>query len=204
MMKQVLIAHAEGEEELAEKLAAPVREAGYEVVHRGTVLVGESIVGEASKALSAGAPVVLCATVKAIGTGWAHMLVNAARQNNSRVRVFAVQMEKNVYVQILSLDEVVANYWQDPDKAGRDLVAALKKYYPLEGDTEHVPQGYDAERRFRELALEACDIIDLANLPESDRHIAIRRLELRRLYVPLRVSVEVVTEAEEGEAGFES
>ena len=45
--------------------------------------------------------------------------------------------------------------------------------------------------RYRELALESYDIIDLANLPESDRHIATKKLALRRLYVPLRVKVEV-------------
>lgn len=50
----------------------------------------------------------------------------------------------------------------------------------------------EAEARYRTLALESCDIIDLANLPEGDRHIAARarELELRRLYVPLRVRVE--------------
>ncbi len=47
-----------------------------------------------------------------------------------------------------------------------------------------------AEARYRELALESCDIIDLVNLPEGDRHMATKQLELRRLYVPLRVKVE--------------
>ena len=47
----------------------------------------------------------------------------------------------------------------------------------------------EAEKRYRELALESCDIIDLANLPE-DRQVATRELELRRLYVPLRMRVE--------------
>src|ERR1044072_5124860 len=195
MKKQVLIAHAEGEEELAEKLAAPIRAAGYEVVHRGTVLVGESITGEVSKALAAGAPLVLCGTVEAIGTGWAHLLANAARQNHQQARILAVQMEKKAYVEALSLDEAIARYWQDPAAAERDLVKALKKYYPLEGDSEDVPERYAAERRYRELALESCDIIDLANLPETDRHIATRQLELRRLFVPLRVRVEVAPHA---------
>ncbi|MCP4663955.1 MAG: NACHT domain-containing protein, partial [bacterium] len=49
--------------------------------------------------------------------------------------------------------------------------------------------------RYRELALEACDIVDLANLPESDRHVATRALTLRRLYVPLRVSVELTAKS---------
>ncbi|MGH8887002.1 MAG: SIR2 family protein [Egibacteraceae bacterium] len=57
-----------------------------------------------------------------------------------------------------------------------------------------------AERRYREVALRAFDIIDLANLPENDRHLATRNLELRRLYVALHVEVEVPAEAELGEA----
>nr|VFJ69689.1 MAG: PBS lyase HEAT-like repeat-containing protein [Candidatus Kentron sp. FW] len=46
------------------------------------------------------------------------------------------------------------------------------------------------ETRYRQQALETCDIIDLANLPE-DRHIVTRELELRRLYVALRMRVEI-------------
>jgi hypothetical protein len=203
MTWKVLIAHAEGEEALADKLAEPLRDAGYEVAHRGTVMVGESVVEEASRVLSTGGPVVLCGTVKAVGTGWAHRLVNAARLNQ-QVRVFAVQMEKDAYVQMLSLDGTVALYWQDPAKAVGDLIASLEKYYPLEADSDYVPFGYDAEQRYRELALESCDIIDLANLPESDRHIATRQLELRRLYVPLRVRVEVASDVEASEAEFEA
>jgi nucleoside phosphorylase/predicted phosphodiesterase len=47
-----------------------------------------------------------------------------------------------------------------------------------------------AETHYRKLLLETCDIVNLANLPEQDRHIAHRQLELRRLYVPLRVRIE--------------
>jgi hypothetical protein len=50
-------------------------------------------------------------------------------------------------------------------------------------------QSYDLEARYRDLALKACDIVDLANLPEDDRHLATRELELRRLYVALRLGV---------------
>jgi predicted phosphodiesterase len=50
-----------------------------------------------------------------------------------------------------------------------------------------------AEKRYRELLLETCDIINLANLPEQDRHIVQKQheLKLRGLYIPLRVWVEV-------------
>ena len=50
------------------------------------------------------------------------------------------------------------------------------------------------ESQYRDLALAACDIIDLANLPEDDRHIATRDLELRRLYVALRLRLEARAE----------
>jgi predicted NACHT family NTPase len=53
----------------------------------------------------------------------------------------------------------------------------------------------NALERYRELLLETCDIIDLANLPEQDRNLAHRELELRRLYVPLRVWVEAKASA---------
>jgi len=60
-----------------------------------------------------------------------------------------------------------------------------------------------AEQRYRELALESCDIMDLHNLPESDRHMSTRQqeLKLRRLYVPLRVRVEIPADRETGEPG---
>jgi HEAT repeat protein len=195
MSIEVLIAHADGEEELAEKLADPLRQAGYDVTHRGTMMVGESFTEEASKILSTGGPVVLCGTVRSLGTGWAHRLVNVARQT-SGVRVFAVQMEQGAYVEQLSLDGTVARYWQDKQQAERDLILALKKYYPPHLTAQALSVAHDAEQRYRELALASCDIIDLANLPENDRHVATRQLELRRLYVPLRVRVEIACGAE--------
>src|SRR5919202_3946151 len=116
---QVLIAHAKGEEEFAEQLAEPIREAGYEVAHRGTVMVGESFTEEASKVLSTGGPVVLCGTIKALGTKWARLIVNAARQTY-RTRIFCVHMEEDADVEVLTFDECVAQHWQNPTKAMQD------------------------------------------------------------------------------------
>lgn len=203
MSKQVLIAHAEGEEHLAEQLAVPIREAGYDVSHRGTVLVGESFNEEASKALNAGGPVVLCGTVKALGTGWAHHLINAARRHQG-IRIFAVQMEKDSYIQQLSLDSAISLYWQDPVQAVKDLIAALEKYYPLQQESGALSINHDVEKRYRELALRSYDIIDLANLPEDDRHMATKQLEIRRLYVALRVLVEAPTETDTDEGVVEA
>jgi HEAT repeat protein/GTPase SAR1 family protein len=195
---KVLIAHAKGEDGLAEKLAAPLRQAGYEVVHLGTVLVGDSIVEEASKAMSTGGPVVLCGTLQAAGSKWARRLVNAARVYEG-VRVFAVQMDEEADLEGLALGDVIADYWKDSSRAMRDLLTALQKRYPLHDTSLDVPLGYDAELKYRKLVLDSCDIIDLANLPETERHLATRRLELRRLYVPLRVRLEISREEEASE-----
>jgi len=193
MAWKVLIAHAEGEEHLAEQLAEPLRSAGYEVAHQGTVLVGESVVEEASKVLSLGGPVVLCGTVKAVGTGWAHKLVNAARRN-SGVRVFPVQIEKDAYLEAIAFESKATLYWQDSSKAIEDLLVALRHYYPLDETQAQFQRSEDAEERYRSLLLETCDIVNLANLPEQDRILVLQRqLELRRLYVPLRVWVDVET-----------
>jgi hypothetical protein len=69
-------------------------------------------------------------------------------------------------------------------------VAALSKCYPPVYDARRILLKNDLESRFKELTLKACDIVDLANLPEDDRHLATRELELRRLYVSLRMQVE--------------
>lgn len=44
--------------------------------------------------------------------------------------------------------------------------------------------------RYRDLTLKFCDILDLAGLPEDDRHLATQKFVLRNFYVPLRVRVE--------------
>jgi hypothetical protein len=43
-----------------------------------------------------------------------------------------------------------------------------------------------------------CDIVDLAGLPEDDRHLAMERFLLRQLYTPLRLSVDAPAEAKIG------
>ncbi|WGV27274.1 NB-ARC domain-containing protein [Halotia branconii] len=136
---QVYIAHHPKEEDLAEELATPIREAGYEVVHRGTVMVGESFTEEVSKVLSAGGAVILCGTSRALGTTWASQIVNAARQQTygGQTRVFCLQMEEDADVGKFSFDECIALYWQNPTKAIEDLIAALKKHYPLNTNIAH-------------------------------------------------------------------
>jgi energy-coupling factor transporter ATP-binding protein EcfA2 len=189
MVWTVLIAHDESEEELAEKLASPLRQAGYDVWHQGNVLVGESVTEEASKVLSLGGPVVLCATVTAIGTGLPNRLISAARLDVKK-RVFVMQMEKKAYVDGVTFGDKIAMYWQDSDKAIKNLLSTLNHYFPLDEEKVKVQQCNDAEQRYCDLLLATCDIVNLGNLPE-DRKIVQQPLALRRLYVPLSVRVEV-------------
>ncbi|WP_426744538.1 HEAT repeat domain-containing protein [Myxococcus faecalis] len=199
MKRRVFIAHAKGEVAMAEALARPLIDAGYEVVHHGTVLVGESVVEEAQKQLAMDGPVVVCVTVKAVGTSFAHRLVNASR-DSKRGRTFLVQMEEDAYVDLLSFDEEVPEWWRDKTDAEQRLVEALQQYFPLDERASIEMARFDAERRYRQLALEACDIINLANLPEGERDVVSRKLELRKLYVPLRVRVEAPSQDEAADA----
>ncbi|MBP5973974.1 HEAT repeat domain-containing protein [Brasilonema sp. CT11] len=201
---KVLIAHHSKEEDLAKELEEPIRAAGYEVAHQGTILVGESFTQETLKILNQGSPVVLCGTSRAIGTKWTKHIVNAAKnQYRGQVRVFCLQMDEDADVESVGFNERIALYWQDRIKATDELIASLKKYYPLNASSENVHWQNEAEQRYRKLALESCDIIDLVNLPESDRHIATTKLALRRLYVALRVEVEISASAEVDESQLE-
>ncbi|HET6253348.1 MAG TPA: hypothetical protein VFE32_04715 [Puia sp.] len=129
MSIELLIAHAPGEEDIAEQLATQIRSWGYEVVHRGTFFVGESIIAAVSNHLSKAFPVLLCGTSKAAGSKWSRMLVNAA-QNSAGVRVFALQMEADADLDHLTFDQKHGQYYQQPVKAMSDLREALQHYYP--------------------------------------------------------------------------
>jgi tetratricopeptide (TPR) repeat protein len=131
MSRQVVyIACAEGEESQADLLAEPLRRAGYEVEHNGTITVGESKVGEAERALASGSPIVLCVTRKAAGSAEAIKISNAAHMGGGPVRVFPVQMEKEAYVAHLAFGGKVARYCDDPRTAINDLLGALAKHFP--------------------------------------------------------------------------
>jgi len=189
-MVQILLAHADGDEAVAAEVAKPLEDAGYEVVHHGSLFVGDSLMQKASQAIAQGSPVVLCGTVRAIGTGWANFLVNAARRHQE-ARIFALQMEENAYLDFLTLDGRIARYWQDPARAVTELLAALSEYYPTRKPAGAEQRLDQLEQRYRELTLETCDIVDLANFPIGDRELITRDLLLRSLYVSLRVTVDV-------------
>ncbi len=86
-------------------------------------------------------------------------------------------------------------------KADFEIATKMADHKSGVDETKQVLQEQKAEQRYQELALESCDIVDLANLPESDRHIATRQreLQLRRLYVALRVKIEISFDMEADE-----
>jgi len=57
-------------------------------------------------------------------------------------------------------------------------------------------QRQQAFDHYRQLTLDSCDILDLAGLPEDDRHLATQKFVLRQFYVPLRLNVEMARNAE--------
>ena len=100
-------------------------------------------------------------------------------------------MEEDAYLEAIAFDSKATSYWQDSSKAIEDLLAALSHYFPLDEAQAQVHRSDEAEERYRALLLETCDIVNLANLPELNPELAQRQLELRRLYVPLRVWIGV-------------
>ncbi|MEU4743115.1 tetratricopeptide repeat protein [Actinosynnema sp. NPDC023658] len=151
------VVYAEGEEAQAELLAQPLREAGYDVTHNGTVVVGESLIASAMRAVTGGTPVVLCATARASGSAWAHQIVNAGH-SGGRIQVFVVQMESQAYVEHLALRNKVARYCDDSAAAVRDLLAALAKHFPPTGSSAPVQAEWISERMDAPLGRNALDI----------------------------------------------
>ena len=180
MKRPLVIAHAKGEEDLAELLAAPLCEHGYEPMHLGTIFIGDSMMEEASRLLAAGAPVILCATARAIGTKWARQLANAAR--SSGIRVFAMQMDEDADIELLALGDKYGTYWQSPEIAIRELVASLLHYYPVD-DTPDPSVGVDlAIRKYYAELKKRYQRLDLDSLTPRQRMDYMEVL-LRSVYV---------------------
>ncbi|MEV0192349.1 tetratricopeptide repeat protein [Kitasatospora purpeofusca] len=143
--QEVFIVAARDESEHAELVAGKLREAGYPVSHSGTVPVGDSVVEAALQALDRNAPVVLCATLRAVGSEWTHKLVGAARARASS-RVFVIQMEAEAYLDQLAVGTVTARYCDDPVKAMSDLLAALQRHFPCPPPPAPPPTDQAADR----------------------------------------------------------
>jgi hypothetical protein len=74
-----------------------------------------------------------------------------------------------------------------------DQLHQLAKEQAGQYSPEQREQAFD---HYRQVALETCDILDLAGLPEDDRHLATQKFILRQFYVPLRLNVEMARDAE--------
>lgn len=182
-MDTILIAHAEGEAAVAEQLAVPRREAGYDVAYEGTVLVGESVVENASNILAQGGPVVLCGTVRAIGTPWAKRVVNAARRHEG-VKIFVVQIEEDADVDAVTFGEKVAQYWKDPAVAMSELLAAVQTSYPTAGSSSPLSLDLDvAGRRYRETVKREHQWVRL-NVIAGPRQDRVTQIPLMEVFVP--------------------
>lgn len=189
MSIKVLIAHAKGEDSEAKKLVEPLEQAGFDTWYQEMVLVGDSVVEETSKALDACNVVVFCGTVKALGTKLARRIFYAA--NSREKKTFVIQMEEDADVDSIAFDKKISQYWSDPGKATNDLVLAIKVAFPGSDLDIDINVNPSLENKYKNTALNSYDIIDLSNLPENDKNIATKKIELRQLYVPIRLKVEI-------------
>ncbi len=94
------------------------------------------------------------------------------------------QIESQLRTEGVRAHSVILKQHEMTRKLIRALFTRLVEGQTQSFSRQQLKQAVDS---YRELVLESCDIIDLGNLPESDWHIAARRIDLRRLYVPLRV-----------------
>jgi len=119
MERKVIIAHAKGEVNEAERLEAALRAQGYDVFHRGTLYPGDSYEGEFSVNLSHEYPVVFCGTCKAAGSNWATAILYSAKSFGTRV--FPVRLDKEAKLDYLFKDEVIE------DCAGKKFVGGIQR-----------------------------------------------------------------------------
>jgi HEAT repeat protein len=187
MVIEVLVVYSKEESAIANELIAEIIGAGLNVWHRDTVLIGDSITAEVSKALDKVGPVVLCATSRAVGAKWTRRIIHAARERNKNV--FIVQMDEDADVEALSFGEKVSDYYNDSTKAIDELIYAINSTYSLlKGkDTQIIAELSELQNHYIKSALKFYDIIDLTNLPDSEKNLTTKRIELRQLYVPLRI-----------------
>src|SRR5882672_4879749 len=131
---KIVLAHAEDEESIAEQVREALETAGYEVVHRGTVLVGESYTKEFRSYLNQHFPVVVCGTINACGTGWVGRIVSAAQ--TSDINVFPIKLQAKADLGYLIPSDMRIIDCSGPlfDKGMNQLINALQKYHPIDDE----------------------------------------------------------------------
>ncbi|WP_285741876.1 tetratricopeptide repeat protein [Lentzea sp. NBRC 105346] len=127
----VLIAVADGEQSVARQLIGPLRARGHKVSETMLTL-DQTGVATAVRALESGALLVVCATVRAIGTRWTREIIDGG----DRDRIFVVQLEADADVTHFAERVLVA-------EAVEHLVDAVTAQFPPDGV---VQPGDDDER----------------------------------------------------------
>ena len=84
----------------------------------------------------------------------------------------------------------------------REQVAVLRQRAEEAAGVYSPDKQEAALNHYCEMALEACDIIDLSSLPEGDVQITTQQLLLRQLYMPLRIEVEPTKRGEDDDAAL--
>lgn len=127
----VLILHAKGDEEQLGWLENALRNAGYDVAHRGTVLVGESEIEAVDQELFKEGPVVLFGTCAAVGSARVKKALRAARAIGGAVRVFPIKVDDDADLTTWTFDDIKpADCSSDAKRQfGIDaLLKSLRKY----------------------------------------------------------------------------
>ena len=197
----VYIAHAPGEEEIAEKLAKPLEAAGYTVHHRGTVLVGESIdiEEEVGQFFNRGCPVVLCGTLKAVGSRWARQIIQAARAGSHLTKIFPVLMDVDADIEHLvgvgiKYADCVLNF----DHGIADLLTSLKAKFPLD-DTPPPPEATTITR-WLEALVKRVGYIEISGIGSGvGRTRDASRYPIEQLYTTLRSRGEAMARGDGGQ-----
>lgn len=120
-----MVAHAEGEKDLAEQVGEPIRQAGYRVDF-GT---GPRMLNHQPADV-----VVVCGTAKALENGHASSLLDSC-SGLQGIPVFFAQMEKDLFLQGYTNKDIF-HFWLNPVSAAQQLVSALRRTIPPQGKAE--------------------------------------------------------------------
>jgi HEAT repeat protein/bifunctional DNase/RNase len=170
------------DERLCEPLASRLIAAGYGVIDPLRAEVGQSALMVINMALNAGLPALLCGTKRAAGDDRCHHLVAAIRRRENKL--YVLQLEPGAHLDLLAGSEPVLRYWRDPDAAANDLIAALRRDFPLGGLEPAEALLGDGGARFRQIARELWQPI--GDWPTASPRVG--REQLQRIYVPLAAS----------------
>ena len=91
MQRKLYVAHADGDDEIARKLADELKDMGYGVEAQTFLLVGDSSIAHVNNVLSEGLPIVLCVRSPAQGADAAgRRRENPGRFQGARRRHFTI------------------------------------------------------------------------------------------------------------------